>query len=171
MFSNNIVNLQLPWSLVESLNDEEDFPTSLPVGDLHAFHDFGGHVAQADRRGGLWVRQQREGLRIVHAGTNEELDVIAESMDLLWGQTSALERVEATAVSTSPAGLTTMTDALSAKARKPSPGLEGVEDLASDPRFAAVVPTTPLSPDAAYIGHYPPAAADHEEGRNGYIRM
>ena len=91
MFSNNIVNLQLPWSLVESLNDEEDFPTSLPVGDLHAFHDFGGHEAQADRRGGLWVRQQREGLRIVHAGTNEELDVIAESMDLLWGQTSALE--------------------------------------------------------------------------------
>jgi hypothetical protein len=27
----------------------------------------------------LRVRQQREGLRIVYAGTNEELDVIAES--------------------------------------------------------------------------------------------
>jgi hypothetical protein len=27
-------------------------------------------------------------MRIVHAGTNEELDVTAESMDLLWGQTS-----------------------------------------------------------------------------------
>jgi hypothetical protein len=39
----------------------------------------------------LRVRQQREGLRIVHAGTNEALDVIAESMDLLWGQTSALK--------------------------------------------------------------------------------
>ncbi len=37
------------------------------------------------------VRQQREGLRIVHAGTNEEIDVIAESMDLLWGQTSTLK--------------------------------------------------------------------------------
>ena len=30
-------------------------------------------------------------LRIVHAGTNEELDMIAESMDLLCGQTSALK--------------------------------------------------------------------------------
>ena len=28
---------------------------------------------------------------MVHAGTNEELDVIAESMYLLWGQTSALK--------------------------------------------------------------------------------
>jgi len=30
-------------------------------------------------------------LRVVHAGTNEELDVIAESMDLIWGQTCAFE--------------------------------------------------------------------------------
>ena len=37
------------------------------------------------------VRQEREGLRIVYAGTNEELDMIAESMDLLWGQTSTLK--------------------------------------------------------------------------------
>ena len=51
---------------------------------------FGGHESQADRHNGLRVRQQREGLRIIHAGTNEELDMIAESMDLLWGQTSAL---------------------------------------------------------------------------------
>jgi len=51
-------------------------------------HACGGHEAQADSRDGLWVRQQREGLRIVHAGTNEELDVIAENMVLLWGQTS-----------------------------------------------------------------------------------
>ena len=55
------------------------------------FHDFGGHESQADRHDGLRVRQQREGLRIVHAGTNEELDMIAESMDLLRGQTSALK--------------------------------------------------------------------------------
>jgi len=54
---------------------------TLEVMNWHAFHD------------GLRVRQQREGLRITHAGTNEELDMIAESMDLLWGQTSAL-RVE-----------------------------------------------------------------------------
>jgi hypothetical protein len=96
----------------------------------------------------LRVRQQREGLCIVHAGTNEELDVIAESMDLLWGQTSALKtyglRVEK--------GLTTVTDALSAKARKPSPGLEGVKPLASGPWFAAGVSTAPLLPDAAYMG-------------------
>ena len=39
----------------------------------------------------LEVRQQREGLRIVHVGTNEELDVITESMNLLRGKTSALK--------------------------------------------------------------------------------
>jgi hypothetical protein len=48
------------------------------------FHDFGGHKAQADHDG-LRVRQQREGLRIVDAGTNEELDMIAESIDLRVG--------------------------------------------------------------------------------------
>jgi hypothetical protein len=63
----------------------------------------------------LRIRQQREGLRIVYAGPNEELDMIAASMDLLWGQTS-IRRVEATAVSASPEELTTVTDALSAKA-------------------------------------------------------
>ena len=67
---------------------------SQPVGDWHAFHDFGGHEAQADHHDGLRVRQQREGLRIVHADTNEELAMIAESMDLLWGQTSDRLRVE-----------------------------------------------------------------------------
>ena len=64
------------------------------------------HEAQADRHDGLRVRQQREGLRIVLAGTNEELDMIAESMDLLWGQTSALEThacwLERTKASRSP---------------------------------------------------------------------
>ena len=64
--------------------DEGDLSTHLLVGDWHAFHDFGGHESQADRHDGLRVRQQREGLRIVHAGTNEELD-------LLWGQTTALK--------------------------------------------------------------------------------
>ena len=64
--------------------------TSQPT--FQAFHDFRGHESQADRHDGLRVRQQREGLRIVHAGTNEELDVIAESMDLLWSQTSANHR-------------------------------------------------------------------------------
>ena len=88
--------------------------------DWHAFHD------------GLRVRQQREGLRITRAGTNEELDMIVERMDLFWGQEGggtafALRREEATV-------MTTVTDALSAKARKPSPGLEGVNDLTSDPR-------------------------------------
>ena len=51
----------------------------------------GGHESQADRHDGLRVRQQREGLRIVHAGTNQELDMIAESMVLLWDQTSTLK--------------------------------------------------------------------------------
>ena len=77
----------------------------LSIRDWHKIHDFGGHEAQADRHDGLRARQHREGLRIVHAGTNEELDMIAENMDLLWSQTSALEthglRVEeATVVST-----------------------------------------------------------------------
>jgi len=44
-------------------------------------------------------------------------------------------------VSASPEGLTTVTDALFAKARKPSPGLKGVNDLTSDPWVAARVPT------------------------------
>jgi hypothetical protein len=44
--------------------------------------------------------------------------VIAESMDLLWGQTSALGlRVEEGGDDNSVGGLTTVTDALSAKAR------------------------------------------------------
>jgi hypothetical protein len=55
-------------------------------------------------------------------------------------------------VSASPDGLIAVIDALSAKARKPSPGSEGMKDLASDPRFAAGMPTAPLSSDAAYIG-------------------
>ena len=64
----------------------------------------------------------------------------------------ALRRVEATAVSASPMELTTVTDALTAKARKPSPGLEGVKVLPSGPWFAAGVSTAPLLPDAAYMG-------------------
>jgi hypothetical protein len=98
----------------------------------------------------LKVRQQLEDLRIVHASTNEELDMIAESMDLLWGQTCVLEMV---------------TNALSAKARKPSLGLEGVKEPASDPRFAAGVSTAPLSPDAAYIGLVLPTPEDMRAGR------
>ena len=58
-------------ALSEHLKDEGDLPIYLPVGDWYAFHE------------GL---QQREGLR-----TNEELVMIAESMDLLWGQTSTLK--------------------------------------------------------------------------------
>ena len=68
--------------------------TSQPTfqsGTWYVFHDFGGHESHADRHDGLRVRQQNEGLRIVHAGTNEELDMIAESMNLLWGQTSTLK--------------------------------------------------------------------------------
>jgi len=48
-------------------------------------------------------------------------------------------------VSASPEGLTRVTDVLSANPRKPSPRLEGVKDLQSDPRFVAGVPTAPLS--------------------------
>ena len=55
-------------------------------------------------------------------------------------------------MSASPEELTTVTDALSAKARKPSPGLEGVKVLPSGPWFAAEVSTAPLLPDAAYMG-------------------
>ena len=68
-------------AIPESLKDEGDLTTHLPVRDWYAFHDFGGHESQAESHDGFRVRQQREGLRIVHAGTNEELDMIAESMD------------------------------------------------------------------------------------------
>ena len=65
-----------------------------------------------------------------------------------FGVRLALRRMmEATAVSASPEGLTTVTDALSAKARKPSPGLEGVKVLPSGPWFAAGVSAAPLLPD------------------------
>jgi hypothetical protein len=67
-------------------------------------------------------------------------------------------------VSASPEGLTTVTDALVAKARKLSPGLEGVNDLTSDPRFAAGVLSTPLSPDVAYIGLVLPTSGDMRAG-------
>jgi hypothetical protein len=91
-----------------------------------------------------------------------------------------LRKVKAMALSASPEGLTTMTDALSAKARKLSPGLEDVKDLPSDPWFAAGVSTAPLTPDAAYIGLVLPAPGDmrvgrlvndDEEGRDGDIRV
>jgi hypothetical protein len=89
-------------------------------------------------------------------------------------------------VSASLVGLTTVTDALSAKAHKPLPGLEGVKDIASDPRFAAGVPTASLSPDAAYLGLVllpsrdmrngrlvdgDAGAADDKEGLDGDIRV
>ena len=81
-------------------------------------------------------------------------------------------------------GLNTVTDALVAKARKPSPGVERVNELTSDPRFAAGVPRAPLSPDAAYIGlvlpidvragrlvddddALPPGTADDDDGLDG----
>jgi len=93
-------------------------------------------------------------------------------------------------VSASPEGLTTVTDELSAKARKPSPGLEGVKVLPSGPWFAAGVSTAPLLPDAAYMGlvlpmpgdmsagrlvnddgALPPGVADDEEDWDGNIRV
>ena len=115
-------------ALFEGLNDEGDFSSRLPVCNRHALHDFGSHKAQADRHDGLRVRQQREGLRIVHAGMNAELEVITESMDLLRCTVLALRRMEATAVSALPAGGgSTVTDALSAKVCESSPGLEGVK--------------------------------------------
>ena len=65
--------------------------------------------------------KMRSSNEVIHAGTNEELDVIAESMNLLWGQTSALKThgfcVEEGGGDGSECGLTTVTDALSAKAR------------------------------------------------------
>ena len=98
----------------------------------YAFHDFGGHESQADHHDELRVRQQREGLRIVHAGTNEELDI---------------EELSA-----------------SPKARKPSPGLEGVKVLPSGPWFADGVSTAPLLPDAAYMGLVLPIPGDMSAG-------
>ncbi len=93
-------------------------------------------------------------------------------------------------MSASPEGLTAVTDALSAKARKPSPGLEGVMVLPSSPWFAAGVSTAPLLPDATYMGlvlsmpgdmgtgrlvndddELPPGVADDEEGWDGNIRV
>ena len=50
-----VVKCRKRIALLESLNDEGDLPTRLSVGDLHAFHDFGGHEAQADRHGGRRV--------------------------------------------------------------------------------------------------------------------
>ena len=63
-------------------------------------------------------------------------------------------------MSASPEELTTVTDALSAKARKPTPGLEGVKVLPSGPWFAAGVSTAPLLPDAAYMGLVLPMPGD-----------
>ena len=57
-------------------------------------------------------------------------------------------------LSASPEELTTVTDALSAKARKPSPGLEGVK----------VLPSGPLLPDAAYMGLVLPIPGDMSAG-------
>ncbi len=89
-------------------------------------------------------------------------------------------------MSASPEELTTVTDALSAKARKPSPGLEGVKVLPSGPWFAAGVSTAPLLPDAAYMpmpgdmgaggivnddDALPPGVADDEEGWDGDSRV
>jgi hypothetical protein len=68
-------------------------------------------------------------------------------------------------VSASSEGLTTVTGALSAKERKPSPGLEGVNALTGDPRFAAGVPPVPLSPDAAYIVLVLPTPGNMRAGR------
>ena len=68
-------------------------------------------------------------------------------------------------MSASPEELTTVTDALSAKARKPTPSLEGVKVLPSGPWFAAGVSTAPLLPDAAYMGLILPTAGDMSAGR------
>ena len=73
--------------------------------------------------------------------------MIAESMDLLWGQTNTLKA-----------------HILRVEARKPSSGLEGVNVLTGGPRFAAGVPA-PLSPDAAYIGLVLPTPGDMRAGR------
>ena len=109
----------------------------------------------------LLVLQQCEGLRIVHAGMDEVN--VAERMDVLWGQTSLALKMR---VSASPEGLTTVTDALSGKAHKPSPGLEEVNVLTGDPRFAAGVPPAPLSRDAAYTGLVLPMHGDMRAGRD-----
>ncbi len=94
-------------------------------------------------------------------------------------------------MSASPEELTTVTNALSAKERKPSPGLEGVKVLPSGPWFAAGVSTAPLLPDEAYMGLVlpmpgdmgarglvndddalpPPGIADDEEGWDGDSRV
>ena len=89
-------------------------------------------------------------------------------------------------MSASPEELTTVTDALSAKARKPTPSLEGMKVLPSGPWLS----TAPLLPDAAYMGlvlpmpgdmsagrlvndddALPPGVADDEEGWDGNIRV
>ena len=68
-------------------------------------------------------------------------------------------------MSASPEELTTVTDALSAKARKPSPVLEGVKVLPSGPWFVAGVSTAPLLPDATYMGLVLPMPGDMSAGR------
>ena len=111
---------------------------------------------------------------------DQDLDMIADSMGVRLAPSSlsafALRRVEATVVSASPEGLSTVIDALSAMTRKPSPGLEGYNDIASDPRFAAGMPPAPLSPDELVLptlgdmraGWF---VADDEEGLNGDSRV
>jgi hypothetical protein len=71
----------------------------------------------------LRVHQQRDGLRIGHVGSNEELDVIAESMDLLWGQTSALRRTPGLEFQTAPLS----PDAAYIELVLPTPGDKGSE--------------------------------------------
>ena len=131
------------------------------------FHDFRGHESQADRHDGLRVRQQREGLRIVHAGTNEELDMIAESMDLLWGQTSTLKtnglRIEEGGGNGSESvagGIDHGDRRVVREGAQTNAGLGRCESPSKRPWFAAGVSTAPLLPDAAYTGLVLPMPGD-----------
>jgi len=85
----------------------------------------------------------------VHAGTNEDSMGVRLAPSRL--SAFALRRVEAT---------TTVIDALSAMTRKPSPGLEGYNDIASE----LVLPT----PGDMRAGWF---VADDEEGLDGDSRV
>ena len=107
--ANEIVRCREKVALLEGLNDEGDCPSRLPVGGRHSFHEFGGHDGLKVCAFGARRDHRKHGLASVSDW---------RPRDVLQGGGDGSERVTR--------GGSTVTDALSAKARKPSQGLEGL---------------------------------------------
>ncbi len=92
--------------------------------------------------------------------------MIAESMDLLWGQTSTLKTHGLSVEEGGGNGSERVAGGIDHGERRVV--REGVKVLPSSPWFAAGVSTAPLLPDAAYMGLVLPMpgdmSADDDEG-------